>query len=84
MLKDAIRRLAKGEPLASIPQDRNEGGYYGFPEAGEFAALAEKVFPLYDPTAYVELLRCWVPEFGERSSLDRQRGRVKQVDRPRP
>jgi methionyl-tRNA formyltransferase len=63
MLKDAIRRLAGGEPLISIPQDRNEGGYYGFPEADKFAALAEKGFPLYDPVAYVELLRCWVPEF---------------------
>lgn len=61
MLKDAIHRLARGESLPSKPQDPGEGSYYGFPGAEEFAALAEKGFPLYDPAGYVELLRCWVP-----------------------
>jgi methionyl-tRNA formyltransferase len=61
LLKDAIRRLALGEPLPSTPQDPNEGNYYGFPGAEVFAALAERSFPLYDPAGYVELLQCWVP-----------------------
>jgi hypothetical protein len=34
--------------------------YYGFPGTAEFAALAERGFPLYDPAAYVELLKGWV------------------------
>ena len=61
MLKDAIRRLARGEPLASTPQSPNEGNYYGFPGTEEFAALAERGFPLYDPAGYVDLLQFWVP-----------------------
>ncbi|HKI04690.1 MAG TPA: formyl transferase [Thermoanaerobaculia bacterium] len=61
MLKDAIRRLDRGEPLPSTPQDPKEGDYYGFPGDGEFAALAAKGFPLYDPAGYADLLRCWVP-----------------------
>ena len=62
MLKDAIRRLARGEPLPSTPQSPDEGNYYGFPAAEEFAALAERGFPLYEPVEYVDLLRCWVPQ----------------------
>jgi methionyl-tRNA formyltransferase len=62
MVKDAIHRLDEGEPLPSTPQDPNAGSYYGFPGVEEFAALAEKGFPLYDPAGYVDLLRCWVPE----------------------
>jgi methionyl-tRNA formyltransferase len=62
MLKDAIRRLASGEPLPSTSQSPDEGSYYGFPGAEVFAALAERGFPLYDPASYVDLLRFWVPQ----------------------
>lgn len=61
LLKDALRRLARGEPVPATPQDPNEGSYFSFPGSAELAALAEKGFPLYDPASYVELLRNWVP-----------------------
>lgn len=60
LLKDALLRLARGEPVAATPQDPNEGNYFGFPGAEEFAALAARGFPLYDPASYVEFLRSWV------------------------
>lgn len=61
LLKETIGRLARGEAVPGTPQDPNEGGYYGFPEAAEFAALAAKGFPLYDPVEYARFLRGWVP-----------------------
>lgn len=61
LLKDTIRRLAQGEPIPATEQDPNAGAYYGFPSQAEFAALAAKGFPLYDPAEYVRFLRCWAP-----------------------
>jgi methionyl-tRNA formyltransferase len=62
LLKNAIERLARGEAVPGVPQDPQEGGYYGFPGAAEFAALAGKGFPLYDPAEYVRFLENWVPD----------------------
>lgn len=62
LLKETIRRLDRGETVPATPQDLTEGNYYGFPGPAEFAALAEKGFPLYDPAGYVRFLRGWVPE----------------------
>jgi methionyl-tRNA formyltransferase len=62
LLKSAIERLARGEAVPGAPQDPQEGGYYGFPGAAEFAALAAKGFPLYDPAEYVRFLEGWVPD----------------------
>jgi methionyl-tRNA formyltransferase len=61
LLGETVARLARGEAVPGIPQDPEEGGYFGFPEAAEFAALAERGFPLYDPLEYVRFLRSWVP-----------------------
>lgn len=65
LLKDTLRRLDRGETVPGTPQDPDEGGYYGFPGAAEFAALAEMGFPLYDPAEYVRFLRGWVPAGGD-------------------
>jgi len=62
LLKETIRRLDRGETVPAPPQDLAEGDYYGFPGPAEFAALAEKGFPLYDPAEYARFLRSWVPE----------------------
>lgn len=62
LLGDTLERLARGETVPGTPQDPHEGGYYGFPGAAEFAGLAERGFPLYDPVEYVRFLRCWAPE----------------------
>jgi methionyl-tRNA formyltransferase len=61
LLKNTLERLARGETVPTTPQDPLEGGYYGFPTAAEFAALANKGIPLYDPVEYVRFLQRWVP-----------------------
>jgi methionyl-tRNA formyltransferase len=61
LLADTVGRLARGEAVPGTAQDPEDGGYYGFPGAAEFAALAEQGFPLYDPAAYVRFLRHWAP-----------------------
>lgn len=61
LLAGAIARLARGGVVAGTPQDPDEGSYYGFPGAAEFAGLAERGFSLYDPVEYVRFLRCWAP-----------------------
>jgi methionyl-tRNA formyltransferase len=62
LLAGTIARLARGEAVPGTPQDPQEGSYYGFPGAAEFAGLAERGFPLYDLAEYVRFLRCWAPE----------------------
>jgi methionyl-tRNA formyltransferase len=61
LLKETIRRLDRGETVPATPQALAEGDYYGFPGPAEFAALADKGFPLYDPAEYVQFLLGWVP-----------------------
>lgn len=61
LLKNTLERLARGETVPATAQDPLEGGYYGFPTAAEFAALADKGIPLYDPVEYVRFLQRWVP-----------------------
>lgn len=79
LLKDALRRLARGEPVPSTPQDPNQGNYYSFPGPAELAALAEKGFPLYDPASYVELLRNWVPDLPRQSNGSSTDGLVRSI-----
>ena len=61
MLVSAMKRLESGLPLPTIAQHTDDGAYYSFPSADEWAAFTQAGWTVAQPSDLDEVLRQYVP-----------------------